>query len=349
MRRASPWAWALAAVVGLAGLVLFLAPLVGWERQQVIAAALPARAGLTAAAVVVLVVTVGLSLWRRSRAVALPLALSLALVVALHAPVVISRGMTTEPVAAPAPGQLRVLEWNTNGALVAPDVVARLAAEQQADVVVLPQRALRVGNHGFRRAFDRAGHPMTRASAPGYRTQMAVFMTAELAPHYRYRPGPDPEKSVALIPVPAGDPGAIGLPTIVAVHAPWPVGGTLPGWERDVDWVTDLCSTGSPVIAVGDFNASIDDFAGPWLGECVDAAAQRDGASVGTWPTRLPALLSMPIDHVLLTPDAGTLESFTVLTSQDDSGTRHRPVMAVITLPRDRGEQHDHARPETDR
>jgi endonuclease/exonuclease/phosphatase family metal-dependent hydrolase len=83
---------------------------------------------------------------------------------------------------------------------------------------------------------------------------------------------------------------------------------------------------------VGDFNASIDDFGGPTLGSCIDAAWQRDGASVGTWSTKLPTLLAMPIDHVLLTPSVGEVTSFTVLTDQDDSGARHRPVMAVITL-----------------
>ncbi|TNM59473.1 endonuclease/exonuclease/phosphatase family protein [Streptomyces sp. NP160] len=332
MRRATTWARALAVLIAASGAVLFLAPMLGWERWHLVAATLPARSGLTTAAVVGLLLTAGASVRRSWRAPAIPLAASLALVTALHAPVVIARGTTTEPVAAPAPGQLRVLEWNTNGALVTPDVVAQLAQEQQADVVVLPQRALKDGNWGFRRAFNRAGYPMKRASAGDYRAQVSVWMTADLAPHYRYAYGPDPEKSVALIPVPAGDPDAVGLPAILALHAPWPVGSTMDAWRRDLDWVTDLCSTGSPVVVAGDFNASIDDFGGATLGNCIDAAWQRDGASVGTWSTRLPTLLAMPIDHVLLTPSAGEVASFTVLTDQDGSGARHRPVMAVITL-----------------
>ncbi|PWJ55132.1 Uncharacterized conserved protein YafD, endonuclease/exonuclease/phosphatase (EEP) superfamily [Quadrisphaera granulorum] len=321
----------LAAAIVLGALVLSLAPLVGWERQQVIAPALPARSALTAAASVALVLALVALAVRRTRAAALPLVVALALAVGLHAPVLVSHGLSTDPVAAPGPGQLRVLSWNTNGALVTPDVIARLAADQDADVVVLPQRALKDPKDRYRTAFADAGHPMERASTPGYRIQTAVWLTPDLAPLYRYRSGPDPWKSVALLPAdPDAQVDGAPLPTIVALHAPWPVGPTLSGWKRDIAWVTELCSTEVPVVVAGDFNASIDVFGGPSLGRCVDAAHQRDGAAVGSWPTWAPPVLSMPIDHVLSTPEAGRVVSFSVLRSEDDSGTRHRPVMAVV-------------------
>ena len=54
------------------------------------------------------------------------------------------------------------------------------------------------------------------------------------------------------------------------------------------------------VVVVGDFNGTLDDFGGPRIGGCRDAAALRGDAALGTWPTAVPPLLAMPIDHVLL-------------------------------------------------
>lgn len=52
---------------------------------------------------------------------------------------------------------------------------------------------------------------------------------------------------------------------------------------------------------------------------------------MGTWSTSLPSLLAMPIDHVLAAPAVGRVTSVTVLSSEDGSGTRHRPTMTVLT------------------
>nr|WP_255480950.1 endonuclease/exonuclease/phosphatase family protein [Quadrisphaera sp. RL12-1S] len=223
---------------------------------------------------------------------------------------------------------MRVLEWNTNTDLTSPDVVARLAAAQRADVVILPEVALRSGS-AYRRAFTAAGVSLMRVNRHSSTTQVAVWMAPRLARHYSSVPGPDPVKTVELTTT------TPGLPTLLALHAPWPVGERLAGWDEDVDWVASQCAAGAaagrPVLVAGDFNASTDDFGGPSLGGCTDAATLRHSAGVGTWSTHVPTLLAMPIDHVLLTPSAGAVTSFTVLTSEDGSGTRHRPTMAVIT------------------
>lgn len=319
------WAWACSAAVAAFAAVLFAAPLLGVERRHVIAAALPARGALAvvfAAALVVVVVLLVARRWRPQ--VGVPLAAALALATALHLPVVLARGVVGEPVAAPAAGQLRILEWNTNTDLTTPDVVAQLAAAQRADVVVLPEVAPLSGG-AYRRAFASAGDPLMRVNRHTSTTQVAVWMAPDLARHYASLAGPDPVKTVEL----RSD--SPSLPTVLALHAPWPVGERLAGWDRDVDWVAQQCSTGKRVLVAGDFNASTDDFGGPRLGQCLDAATQRGSAGVGTWSTHLPTLLAMPIDHVLATPSAGTVESFTVLTSEDGSGTRHRPTMTVIT------------------
>ncbi|MBF5080312.1 endonuclease/exonuclease/phosphatase family protein [Quadrisphaera sp. INWT6] len=315
----------LAALVAAGAVVLFAAPHVGVERWQVIAPALPARGALAVAASAALVVVLLLLVTRVVRLrLGLPLAAALALAVGLHLPVVLARGVVGEPVAAPAAGQLRVLEWNTNGRLTTPDVVAELAVAQHADLVVLPQQALRTDDD-YRAAFTAAGQRMVRVNDELPSEQVAVWASPGLAGRYTALPGPDPRKAVELVPDNAS------LPTVLALHAPWPVGPGLPGWERDVDWVAARCSTTSPVLVAGDFNASVDDFGGPRLGLCADAASLRHSAGVGTWRTGLPPLLAMPIDHVLATPAVGRVTSFTVLSSEDGSGTRHRPTMTVFT------------------
>ncbi|TNM59481.1 endonuclease/exonuclease/phosphatase family protein [Streptomyces sp. NP160] len=325
-RRPVTWAWACSAVVAVFAAVLFAAPLMGVERWHVIAAALPARAALGAAFAVALVVAlVGLCrrTWRPQAGV--PVAVALALATALHLPVVLARGVVGEPVAAPAAGQLRLLEWNTNTDLTTPDVVAELAAAQDADVVVLPEVAPASGST-YRQAFAAAGDPLVRVDRHTSTTQVAVWMAPQLARHYATLPGPDPVKTVEL------RPDTASLPTVLALHAPWPVGARLAGWDRDVDWVAAQCSAGTPVLVAGDFNASTDDFGGARLGRCLDAATQQQDAGVGTWSTHLPTLLAMPIDHVLATPSVGTVTSFSVLTSEDGSGTRHRPTMTVVAV-----------------
>lgn len=317
-------AWVGAAFVATAAVELATATRLGIERWHGVAAALPARGALAVAAGVALVVALVLLVARRCRAsTALPLALAFALATGLHLPVVVSRGVVGEPVAPPAAGQLRVLEWNTNSTLTTPSVVAELAAVQHADVVVLPEQAVRIDS-AYREAFAAAGAPMRLASHHDGITQVAVWLSPALAGHYTSAPGPDPVKTVQLTPDEAS------LPTILALHAPWPVGARLAGWERDVDWVAAHCSTDAPVLVAGDFNASTDDFGGPHLGGCTDAATLRRSAGVGTWSTSLPTLVAMPIDHVLATPAVGAVTSFTVLTSEDASGTRHRPTMTVF-------------------
>ena len=315
----------LAALVAAGAVLLFAAPHVGIERWHVIAAVLPARGALAVVASAALAGVLVLLVTRVVRPrLGLPVAAALALVVGLHLPVVLARGVVGEPVAAPAAGQLRVLEWNTNGRLTTPDVVAELAAAQHADVVVLPQQSPGTDD-AYRAAFTTAGLRMVRVNDELPTAQVAVWVSPALAGHYTAVPGPDPRKAVELVPDDAS------LPTVLALHAPWPVGPGLPGWERDLDWVAAKCSTDAPVLVAGDFNGSVDDFGGPRLGLCEDAASLRHSAGVGTWRTHLPPLVAIPIDHVLATPAVGRVASFTVLRSEDGSGTRHRPTMTVFT------------------
>ena len=321
MRRDSTIAGVFLAALGIA---LAFAPGLRINRVPGVAAVLPARDALTAAGAVFLLMAVALSFWRAPRPAAVPVGAGLLVALAACAPAMITRGLRDPAPARAAAGQLRVLEWNTNGGLVSPAVLAALAVREKANMIVLPDARIGVAAAAYRRDFASAGLPVAVFAAVGPDAQAAVLMTASLAARYRVAgTGPDPRKTLVL------DAAAPGLPRVVALHAPLPGRHSTAAWRATLRWVAAECAR-RPVLAIGDFNASVDNFGGDSLGACRDAAITRHAGSVGTWPAILPAALAMPIDHALTTPDAGTVESFTVLTSEDSSGARHRPTLTVV-------------------
>jgi endonuclease/exonuclease/phosphatase family metal-dependent hydrolase len=116
---------------------------------------------------------------------------------------------------------------------------------------------------------------------------------------------------------------------VVALHAAIPAAGGNALWRAELARAAEACRDPRTVV-VGDFNGTIDDFGAAGLGDCRDAAALRGAASLGTWPTGVPPVLAMPIDHVLVGAD-WAVDRFSVLTSEDASGGRHRPILAVLT------------------
>src|SRR5207245_2790152 len=78
-------------------------------------------------------------------------------------------------------------------------------------------------------------------------------------------------------------------------------------WRAGLAWAAARCSERN-VLMAGDFNATLDHFAGLGTGSgtlrtCRDGALATRNAAVGTWPTSMPALIGTPIDHVLATPN----------------------------------------------
>ncbi|MGN8050876.1 endonuclease/exonuclease/phosphatase family protein [Curtobacterium sp. 22159] len=309
-----------AAVLLLGGGYVF-APWLGLGRAPVLAAVLPARAvvtiGLLGTAVLLLVVA---AIRRRLRPAISVAAVVLLLLAGASGGIISVRGLRNDPPVV-VPGDLRVFEWNTNGGLVGPRTIARAAVSARADVVVLPD----AGDASRAAAVDRAlrtdERPM-RLFRGGTDAQTAVLVRVDLATRYTARSGIDPVRSIVLT--------APGSPTIVALHAPQPLLRGLAGWSADLRWVRDVCSPRSDVIVSGDFNASVDAFAGAGLGACSDAASIVHGAGVGTWPTSVPTSLGMPLDHTLVEASAGLVRSWTVITAEDGSGARHRPTLTVV-------------------
>jgi len=316
--------WLVAVPVVVAGLVLLLAVPLGINRMVPFAALLCLRAGLTVLACAGAVVAAATVPWRRGRPLVVPVGLALLLLGVASGGVVVSRGFANPAPPRQAAGQLRILSWNTNGGLVDPSVVVGLAARLRADIVVLPDAGIAGAAGAYARAFTGAGYPMRLAAASGPSAQLAVFVAAPYDADYQHvTTGPDPDRTLRI----ASD--VAGLPTIVALHAPQPTFHGTDPWNVDLAWVADQCRSGE-VVAVGDFNATVDSFGTSTLGHCADAATARHAGSVGTWPTAVPTWLGMPLDHVLATPGWRT-RAFTVIADQDNSGALHRPIFTVLT------------------
>ena len=318
----SGWWWAACVVVAIA-LVLGFADILGISRLPIVAGVEGPRNALTVAAGVGALVALAVAFIRRMRFIALPIGVALAVTVAISAPIVLARGLANAQPVAVGGGQLRILSWNTNGDLVAPEVIAAEAAAVQANVVVLPEIDS-ADEGGIVEAFGRHHLRMVPQSARDHGVEVLVLTDASLGRRDSAHVGA-PAGSATLTLHPA-DPRQ---PALVALHADQP---TLRGngdWRAEVAWVAEQCGRGSAIVA-GDFNATLDELGSSGLGRCTDAAAAVHAGSVGTWPSAAPTWLAMPIDHILVTPD-WTVDSFTVLTGADGSGARHRPVLAVVS------------------
>jgi endonuclease/exonuclease/phosphatase (EEP) superfamily protein YafD len=313
----------LAAMPTAAGLLMILAVPLRINRIVPFAAFLGPRNGLTVLTCAGCVFAAAASLWRWGRPIATPLALGLLIPSVISATVVGARGFADPEPAPLKPGQLRILSWNTNGDLVDPSDIAALAARFRANIVVLPDANIAWTASSYVDAFWNVKYPMRLVAMSGRSTEIAVFAAAPYsADYFRVQPGPDPDKTLRITSDTAN------LPTILALHTPQPTLHGTQQWNTELNWVADQCRSGQ-VVAVGDFNATVDSFGTPRLGNCVDAASTQHASSVGTWPTIAPIWLGMPIDHILATSGWRT-QTFTVLTDQDGSGARHRPIFAVL-------------------
>jgi endonuclease/exonuclease/phosphatase (EEP) superfamily protein YafD len=308
----------------LLGLALQLAGPLGLGRLPVVAALVAPRNAVTAGFAVLALLLLLLCLRRGMRRLALPAGVALVLVAVAGLQIGAGRGTRVETAAPPAPGTIRILSWNTNGDLVTARTVARLAAREHADVVVLPEIAPEENGPDWIPAFAAVGLPVTAVPPIDSGTVATEALVSDRLPPYRGGGGWPDERATSAIVRPT-DPR---LPVIVALHAAQP---SLSGnglWNAELDRIAAACVS-PDVVVIGDLNGTLDDFGGPSIGGCRDAAALRGAAALGTWPTAVAPLLAMPIDHVLV-GSRWRVRSFSVLTSEDDSGARHRPILAVL-------------------
>jgi len=255
-----------------------------------------------------------------------------------------SRGFTTtvSPTgllnAEAAADSITVLSWNTLGDAPGAAVIAAQALAENADVVTLPETTEETGILIAETMRD-AGRPMWVHTLAFDLISKARSTTVLISPDLgdytvTNAAGSGPPGNTNVLPTVVAEPVDGAGPTIVAVHAVAPIQYEMSNWRSDLDWLATQCQ-GDNVIMAGDFNSTLDHMAGranggdSVLGNCSDAALSVGAASVGTWPTAIPALLGSPIDHVMATPNWRVV-GLQVIESLDEAGSDHRPIVATL-------------------
>ncbi|WP_353810343.1 endonuclease/exonuclease/phosphatase family protein [Agromyces sp. SYSU T00194] len=303
-----------------------------WIVSHVVALRGLAVVGALACCVLLLLV----SATHQLRALSAGLIVVLAAYAVANAGIIAMRGTSGTPVAS-GPDTITVLSWNTLGEVPDADTIAQLALDTGADIVSLPETTEPLGEE-VAIAMREGGNPMwvnTIAFDVIAKARSTTLLISPDLGDYEVvsAVGTGPPGNTNTLPTVVAKPVDGDGPTIVAAHAVAPIRWEMRNWRSDLEWLATQCASGS-VIMAGDFNATVDHFAGHGvdggdLGQCRDAALQAGAAGVGTWPTDLPDLLGSPIDHVLATSD-WSVEGFEVLGELDDSGSDHRPIVAEL-------------------
>jgi endonuclease/exonuclease/phosphatase (EEP) superfamily protein YafD len=325
----------LVVLVLVAGLVLVAWPeVLHLQRAPVAALAVSFRgaAVLVALGIALVLTAVGHVLHRLRRFLGVLSLVLVAFAVAVTA-VLVMRGVGAPDVPVAEQNDVTVLSWNTLGDSVPAPVIARVAQENRATIVTLPEttegRAQQVAKllaaEGLHFAVFSSSQ---QAGIPARSTSLLV--RTSLGDYRRVTGLGDTHTVPSLVVEPAA--GQNG-PRIVAVHTKAPYDLDPADWRADLAWAAARCSERN-VLMAGDFNATLDHFAGLGSGSgtlrtCRDGALATRNAAVGTWPTSMPALIGTPIDHVLATPN-WRFTGFRVLTDEDSAGSDHRPVLARL-------------------
>ena len=319
--------------------VLFWPQAVGLQTAPLIGQAVAWRpaAAVGALAAVVALWLIGRIL-RPVRRTAGALAFVLVVFAVANASLLAVRGLSGTPIQAQV-GAMTVLEWNTQGELVPSSTIARLALESGADIVALPETTAEQGE-AVAVQMKASGSPMwvhTVAFDQIYRARSTTLLISPDLGDYTVTSytGSGPPLNTNTLPTVVAEPVSGEGPTIIAAHQAlrrWPA-----RWRTPVvlAWLSEQCQSEN-VILVGDFNSSVDNFAGLGrgegdLGRCRDAGVAANGAGLGTWPTNLPSYLGAPIDHVLVT-DNWQVTGFSVPSQFDGAGSDHRPLLVQLKL-----------------
>ncbi len=329
---------AIVVIVAAALLIAVWPQLFGLERQAGIAQLVSLRglAALVAGVAVVALLLIAL-LSRRARRLAASIALLLLAFTGVTAAVLATRGANPAGFQTKAAADITVLSWNTFGDAPGAGEIAKLALAEHADIVTLPETSADTAA-AVKALMTRAGSPMRELHvsfdqiAKAHTT--ALLISTKLG-EYRVDTGHGSTMTLpSVVAVPVTGDG----PTIVAAHAVAPVPGEMAHWRQGLDWLSQRCGPGDDVIMAGDFNSTLDHYAGLGgetatgsgdLGSCHDGARAAGSAAVGTWPTSLPAQLGAPIDHVMAS-GGWTFVGFRVIGSEDGAGSDHRPILAQL-------------------
>jgi len=289
-------------------------------------------AALAVAAVILLVVLAIAS--RRARRLFVGLAVLLVVFALAGVAIQSSRGLGDTAFAQKTDGSLTILEWNTLGVAPGVGTIARLANNAGADVVVLPETD-RAAADTVASLMREAGHPMsvhTIAFNQIAKAKSTSVLTSTALGGYHVD---QDAGNTSTLPTVILQPDDGSGPTIVGVHAVAPQPKEMANWRADLQFLSTACS-GDDTIMVGDFNATLDHLSGlgdsptTTMGACTDAALQSRNGAVGTWPSRIPALLGAPIDHVMATQN-WRVTGMRVVQDLDGAGSDHRPLVVQLS------------------
>ena len=320
--------------IALAAFVAAWPQLFGLQLLPGVAHAVSLRGLAIGVAVLAMLALLLVSLASRSaRRFAASLALIFLVFALVSGAVVATRGLGNTAFTTKADSDLTVLTWNTLGDAPGAEAIAQLVLDSAADVVVLPETSAEMGDLVAAR-LAASGRPMaslTLAYDQISKARSTTLLISDALGKYEY----SPERTTSVLPTLVATPVNGEGPTIIAVHSVAPVPGEFDHWQSDLRWLSDAC-VGDNVIMAGDFNATLDHFAGlgntgaTTLGDCTDASLLSDNGAVGTWPTTLPALAGAPIDHVMQTAN-WTVSGMRVYESYDKYGSDHRPVAVQLS------------------
>lgn len=243
---------------------------------------------------------------------------------------------------AAGPPVLRVLAVNVeaNGADL--DQLAALAVQRQADVIVLPEASQAYAAEVARLAavsgldlVSGTDNPLvaTRVDDESPRRRSDGPFPTSLLVRRDLKPAFDLQRPSGTLGSLTADIVRGGAPlSIAAVHPSPPIPGLESDWRIGHRFLSDLCAPELPTLLVGDFNSTLDHTVMRDLLDagCRDAAEITGRGLTGTWPSSVPAILRVPIDHLLLTPAAGTVLSYEVI---EVAGTDHLGTFTVLGPP----------------
>ena len=269
----------------------------------------------------------------RVRRFAASLAIVLLVFSALTVAVLSTRGFGNPGFESAAANDVTVLSWNTLGDAPGADTIATLALDTGAEIVTLPETSRETGAQ-VAALMESAGSPMwvyTVAYDEVSKARSTTLLISTTLGEYDVDTN---ATTTAVLPSVVAAPRNGTGPTIIAVHAVAPLPGEMTHWRTDLQWLAAACAS-SNVIMAGDFNSTLDHYAGlgvkgATIGGCSDAALATGTAAVGTWPALLPALLGAPIDHVMSTPN-WRVTGMRVVQSEDGAGSDHRPILVQLS------------------
>lgn len=280
-----------------------------------------------------------LALIRPMRAFVLSLALVTALAAIANGVILGTRGFGGDGLPAATESSVRVMTWNTAGAATDPATIAQMAVAMKADIVALPETTIETGEQVAIRMRD-LGQPMwahhVEFEEPEGDTWDAqsttLLITPDLGDYSVIESSVDGTSNTSQLPSAVAMPVDGEGPTVVAVHAVAPRPGYMEKWREDLRWLADQCADEN-VIMAGDFNATVEHMSrwaleGATLGACRDAASASSNGAVGTWPTSLPRLVGVPIDHVMATSHWVATGSSILPTGSSESD--HRPLIVQL-------------------